>query len=885
MFEEATTLVIAVAIAGALLAVGAVVFMYFNPQQPVDHANALAYPLVRPLNKTHVQLGIKPIADYVEVEAVYYQHGGRQTGVPMRIVAKNATWLQHGGKPLAVPCGANVTIATRYNTASRALSFHVACLQREPELKTDLSEVVNQMMDYASFAVDYAVYRSVPVISAYFKTGSLSLVVRNVWRHPLALTEEFRPGFASEPFVGRLWSANTPLVLRPGEEYVVWKRDGAVTSVTLSRKYLSNLTRWIYLTWDVTRDRDIVVEINGTTLYSGYYVEKEMKDPGGRVSFIVNPEDDLLLVRTTDVTYVPVDRSINATVTVYLNYAVPVTVSAVAEYHIYATPDTSRDGWYIRLYVNNTEIYDGRLAEMLKTVDLPTGERLNIYVKPPGITVWAYHPYYKIRGSNHTLVLKKVETLSIGRIEAHPLGAGTAVYLNGVYKGVYHPKEKRLIHDTGWYEYYTCRFRETLWWDAQHAKPLYFKRESSSGCQSYETRLGVSPISAGVSGLIMKGGVTYEVKVRRNVLGLPWLSLRVAGVPVYDGPYADFGAETPMGYRVELRGGALKFSYANKYGNATVELTEGSGAWGGWVKFVDVPVPLVDGTDSYTVLAFPGYGTKTGFGFVTPDVAYGVLAREWMDRLYIHWYDPSCGLFDEGCLRNATLGSPGSYAVSINVPGMGVARAVVTWDGQNITIRSGNKSAAGRSQVWMPLAYYRDPTPAYRYVIKYEAEWKRVEHLGTYCGYGGCPTHVYLVKSRGYLQVYLNGKLVGVDAYVGEGVLVEPEPREPEPYDEGPTELTDTCFWRMRMLRNGTAFKEVRKEGDKVVLKVQDVVTVVMYNPCTGQTGRTVVFIDVVTVRTPQGNVWIADWKTGKTCSYREANLTSTGHLTCGKAR
>ena len=315
-------------IAGALLAVGAVVFMYFSPQKPADWANAAFYPLVKPVNATHVQLGVKPAADYVEVEAVAWQKGGASFTAPLRTTARGETWLQHGGKPLAVPCGANVTVSTKYGSASRALSFSVACLKRETEIVTEMAEVINQMFDYVRFVGDYIAYRSVPVISAYFKTGSLSLAVRNIWKHSLALTEEFSPGFAPGPFMGQLWGVSTPLILKPGSEHVVWTVQETAKSYG---NYIPNLTRWIYLTWDLTRDRDIVVEANGTVLYSGYYVQKEVKDPGGRVSFIINPEDDLLLVRASETTYVSTEKSISATARVYLNYTVPVTVSAVAE--------------------------------------------------------------------------------------------------------------------------------------------------------------------------------------------------------------------------------------------------------------------------------------------------------------------------------------------------------------------------------------------------------------------------------------------------------------------------------------------------------------------------------------------------------------------------
>jgi hypothetical protein len=72
--EELGTFTVSVALALVLLGVAAVLLYYFNPQQPLDHAKAAFYPLVKPLNKTHVQLGVKPSADKVEVVEIKYQY-------------------------------------------------------------------------------------------------------------------------------------------------------------------------------------------------------------------------------------------------------------------------------------------------------------------------------------------------------------------------------------------------------------------------------------------------------------------------------------------------------------------------------------------------------------------------------------------------------------------------------------------------------------------------------------------------------------------------------------------------------------------------------------------------------------------------------------------
>jgi len=83
ILEELGTFIVAVALALAILGIAAVLLYYFNPQQPVDHAKAAFYPLAKPLNKTHVWLGVKPSADKVEVAAIKYQYRGVWIDVPI----------------------------------------------------------------------------------------------------------------------------------------------------------------------------------------------------------------------------------------------------------------------------------------------------------------------------------------------------------------------------------------------------------------------------------------------------------------------------------------------------------------------------------------------------------------------------------------------------------------------------------------------------------------------------------------------------------------------------------------------------------------------------------------------------------------------------------
>ena len=201
ILEELGTFIVSLALAVALLGVAAVMLYYFNPQQPLDHAKAAFYPLVKPLNATHVWLGVKPSADKVEVVELKYQYRGRWADVPVaRLTADGAVWLNAtDGRPAAVPCSANVTVATRYGTATRAVSFTPVCLQRQAQIRDDLTVLLEQMVSYGSYVLDYVVYKSVPVLTAYFGFGSMHIGFQNVGPFPYVAINESLSGAGPWP--------------------------------------------------------------------------------------------------------------------------------------------------------------------------------------------------------------------------------------------------------------------------------------------------------------------------------------------------------------------------------------------------------------------------------------------------------------------------------------------------------------------------------------------------------------------------------------------------------------------------------------------------------------------------------------------------------------
>jgi len=300
---------VSVALAVVLLGVAAVMLYYFNPQQPVDHAKAAFYPLVRQLNATHVWLGVKPSADRLEVVELKYQYRGRLADVPVaRLTADRAVWLNAtDGRPVAVPCYANVTVATRYGTASRAVSFTPVCLQRQPQIRDDLTVLLEQMVSYGSYVLDYVAYKSTPVLTAYFAFGSMHIGFQNVGPFPYMAVHGAPTGAGQWPPSVRA------LVLTPGEHRSVeripsvWLEGGSDDVIAslcdmYGRGACGVMYRWlnVYVYWNDTLE----IWINNVRVYNGTPPQRAttFTAPQG-FTVIFNPSAGKLEIRYPSVEY------------------------------------------------------------------------------------------------------------------------------------------------------------------------------------------------------------------------------------------------------------------------------------------------------------------------------------------------------------------------------------------------------------------------------------------------------------------------------------------------------------------------------------------------------------------------------------------------------
>jgi hypothetical protein len=296
ILEELGTFVVSVALAIILLGVAAVLLYYYNPQQPVDYAKAAFYPLVKPLNKTHVWLGVKPSADKVELTEIKYQYRGMWFDVPIaKFTADKAVWLNTtDGKPVAVPCSANVTVATRYGTAARSLSFTPVCIQREEGAWVDLTGVKLAMEAYARFLAEYYAMANTPVLTAYYRvepggTGNDMLYVelKNIWREPLVLFMTSDLNTVNRLLSGELLpypdyapgrNLPYPVVLEPNE--VIRLSHSHLYWPTVNAPGFSDAGwyRWIYLDAFV---HSLELWTNGVPAYNSTDMPAYVKTPQG----------------------------------------------------------------------------------------------------------------------------------------------------------------------------------------------------------------------------------------------------------------------------------------------------------------------------------------------------------------------------------------------------------------------------------------------------------------------------------------------------------------------------------------------------------------------------------------------------------------------------
>jgi hypothetical protein len=193
-----------------------------------------------------------------------------------------------------VPCSANVTVATRYGTASRAVSFTPVCLQREEGVWVDLTGIKLAMEAYARFLAEYYAMANTPVLTAYYRvepggTGPdvLYVELKNIWREPLVLIMTSDLNTVNNLLSGRVLpypeyapgrGLPYPVVLEPNE--TIRLSSNLLHWPTVNAPGFSDAGwhRWIYLDAFV---HSLELWTNGVPAYNSTDIPAYVKTPQG----------------------------------------------------------------------------------------------------------------------------------------------------------------------------------------------------------------------------------------------------------------------------------------------------------------------------------------------------------------------------------------------------------------------------------------------------------------------------------------------------------------------------------------------------------------------------------------------------------------------------
>jgi hypothetical protein len=141
-----------------------------------------------------------------------------------------------------------------------------------PQVRDDLTVLVEQMVSYGSYVLDYVTYKSTPVLTAYFAFGSLHIGFQNVGPFPYMAVNGSPTGAGQWPPSVRA------LVLTPGNYYnnvyeirssEPWTNTTLIIDLCNSygRGACSVMRRWlnVYVYWNDTLE----IWINNVRVYNG----------------------------------------------------------------------------------------------------------------------------------------------------------------------------------------------------------------------------------------------------------------------------------------------------------------------------------------------------------------------------------------------------------------------------------------------------------------------------------------------------------------------------------------------------------------------------------------------------------------------------------------
>jgi len=123
--QQVVYLAVALAVAAAILSLAvAMKAVLPPPEAPLNHAEALVYVKVKPLNGSY-WLGVH--APYGDVEVRQVRVGNATYVIDVTAPVGRDVWLNASGRPITAQCGYSVELVTAKGSASRSLAFTVQC--------------------------------------------------------------------------------------------------------------------------------------------------------------------------------------------------------------------------------------------------------------------------------------------------------------------------------------------------------------------------------------------------------------------------------------------------------------------------------------------------------------------------------------------------------------------------------------------------------------------------------------------------------------------------------------------------------------------------------------------------------------------------------------
>jgi len=246
------------------------------PEAPLEHAEALIYVKIKPLNGSY-WLGV--YAPYGDVAVRQIRVGNATYVLDTTAPVGRDTWLNASGRPITAQCGDSVEVVTAKGGAARSLAFIVQCPRRvQSRTEVGLYVDVERMYRVAWGLLKWFGTIQAPKIAAAVDPDTGEVVLKNIYSEPVVVVADLQPGVypGDEPLFRRWWGGIAGeflgtyfLYLRPGEEWR-WKPQDII-KISYGFWFKMNNTSPLYIAILNKTDDFVEGHINGIPfkVYSG----------------------------------------------------------------------------------------------------------------------------------------------------------------------------------------------------------------------------------------------------------------------------------------------------------------------------------------------------------------------------------------------------------------------------------------------------------------------------------------------------------------------------------------------------------------------------------------------------------------------------------------